>query len=33
VLSAVEGLKVAAPDLSHLAMPLALVVLTVLSRR
>jgi KUP system potassium uptake protein len=28
VLSAVEGLKVAAPGLSHLAMPLALVLLT-----
>jgi KUP system potassium uptake protein len=30
VLSAVEGLKVAAPDLSHFAVPLALVVLAVL---
>ena len=30
VLSAVQGLKVAAPDLSHLTMPLALALLTVL---
>ena len=30
VLSAVEGLKVAAPDVAHLAVPVALVILTVL---